>query len=83
MADAQDFVISVTKILRSFPSITLRISTAHNFTRDQRAGIKNWRLFLYGWTSPERKIVISKTSTVIDLFFISCFKLSIKFLYVK
>ena len=30
-----------------FPNIALRIYTAHNFTRDQRVGIENWRLFLY------------------------------------
>ena len=42
-----------SKRLRSFPSIALRIPTAHNFTRDQRARIRKWRLFLYGWTSPK------------------------------
>ena len=31
--------------LRSFPSIALRIPTAHNFTRDERARIRKWRLF--------------------------------------
>ena len=37
--------------LRSFPSIALRIPTAHNF---KRARIRKWRLFLYSWTSPKR-----------------------------
>ena len=40
--------------LSSFPSIALRIPTTHYFTRDQRARIRKWRLFLYGWTSPKR-----------------------------
>ena len=40
--------------LRSFPSIALRIHTAHNFMRDYRARIRKWRLFLYDWTSPKR-----------------------------
>ena len=28
--------------------IALRISTAHDFTRDRRARFKKWRLFLHG-----------------------------------
>ena len=40
--------------LRLFPSIALRIPTAHNITRDKHARIKKWRLFLCGWTSPKR-----------------------------
>ena len=32
--------------LRSFPSIALRISTVHNFWRDQSARIKKRRLFI-------------------------------------
>ena len=59
--------------LRSFPSIALRIPTAHNFTRDQRARIRKWRLFLY-----------ENENDYGDLsFFFCCFELSSKFLYVK
>ena len=39
---------------RLFPCIALRIPTAHNFTRDQRTRITKWRLFLCGWTMPQR-----------------------------
>ena len=44
------FAGSAQSALRTFPSIALRIPTAHNFTRHWRAPIRKWRLFLCGWT---------------------------------
>ena len=44
-------------LLRSFPSIALRIPTAHNFTRDQRARIRKWRLLLYIWLNLVKEVI--------------------------
>ena len=82
-ADPYINILLQTWPLRSYPSIALRIPTAHNFTRDQRARIRKWRLFLWLDLAKVVNRHFLEKRLWWPIIFFCCFELSSKFLNVK